>query len=73
MRKGFPGAVVAKNLALSAALRTGPDMQTAYESFVGDRRTLRRAMEFLDDVNEEIEALVREHWVVEGRDAGGLS
>ena len=46
---------------------------TAYESFVGDRRTLRRAMEFLDDVNEEIEALVREHWVVEGRDAGGLS
>jgi hypothetical protein len=42
-------------------------MQTAYESFVGDRRTLRRAMEFLDDVNEEIEALVREHWLVEGR------
>ncbi len=73
VRKGFPGSVVAKNLALSAALRTGPDMQTAYESFVGDRRTLRRAMEFLDDVNEEIEALVREHWVVEGRDAGGIS
>ncbi len=70
VRKGFPGAVVAKNLALSAALRTGPDMQTAYESFVGDRRTLRRAMEFLDDVNEEIEALVREHWVPEGRDGG---
>jgi chromosome partitioning protein len=67
VRKGFPGAVVAKNLALSAALRTGPDMQTAYESFVGDRRTLRRAMEFLDDVNEEIEALVREHWVNDGR------
>lgn len=62
VRKGFPGAVLAKNLALSAALRTGPDMQTAYESFVGDRRTLRRAMEFLDDVNEEIEALVRESW-----------
>jgi chromosome partitioning protein len=70
VRKGFPGAVVAKNLALSAALRTGPDMQTAYESFVGDRRTLRRAMEFLDDVNEEIEALVREHWAGDGRDAG---
>ena len=67
VRKGFPGAVVAKNLALSAALRTGPDMQTAYESFVGDRRTLARAMEFLDDVNEEIEALVREHWVAEAR------
>jgi chromosome partitioning protein len=62
VRKGFPGAVIAKNLALSAALRTGPDMQTAYESFAGDRRTLRRAMEFLDDVNEEIEALVREYW-----------
>jgi len=67
VRKGFPGTVIAKNLALSAALRTGPDMQTAYESFVGDRRTLRRAMEFLDDVNEEIEALVRDHWLVEGR------
>lgn len=70
VRKGFPGAVVAKNLALSAALRTGPDMQTAYESFAGDRRTLRRAMEFLDDVNEEIEALVREHWAGDGREAG---
>lgn len=67
VRKGFPGAVVAKNLALSAALRTGPDMQTAYESFVGDRRTLARAMEFLDDVNEEVEALVREQWAVEAR------
>jgi chromosome partitioning protein len=67
VRKGFPGAVLAKNLALSAALRTGPDMQTAYESFVGDRRTLRRAMEFLDDVNEEIEALVRESWAGDGR------
>jgi chromosome partitioning protein len=73
VRKGFPGAVVAKNLALSAALRTGPDMQTAYESFIGDRRTLRRAMEFLDDVNEEIEALVREHWAAEGRSDGGPS
>jgi len=73
VRKGFPGAVVAKNLALSAALRTGPDMQTAYESFVGDRRTLRRAMEFLDDVNEEIEALVREHWAGDGRETGVAS
>ena len=71
VRKGFPGAVVAKNLALSAALRTGPDLQTAYESFVGDRRTLRRAMEFLDDVNEEIEALVRETWAGESRADGG--
>ncbi len=73
VRKGFPGAVVAKNLALSAALRTGPDMQTAYESFVGDRRTLRRAMEFLDDVNEEIEAHVREHWAGDGRETGVAS
>jgi chromosome partitioning protein len=72
VRKGFPGAVLAKNLALSAALRTGPDMQTAYESFVGDRRTLRRAMEYLDDVNEELEALVRESWVGEGRTANEL-
>ncbi len=67
VRKGFPGAVLAKNLALSAALRTGPDMQTAYESFIGDRRTLRRAMEFLDDVNEEIERLIRQQWAQELR------
>lgn len=71
VRKGFPGNVLAKNLALSAALRTGPDMLTAYEaSFENakrtlDRRTLRRAIEFLDDVNEEIEALVREQWLPE--------
>lgn len=71
VRKGFPGSVLAKNLALSAALRTGPDMQTAYEvsseSDRGtlDRRTVRRAIEFLDDVNEEIEALVREHWLAD--------
>jgi hypothetical protein len=44
-------------------------MQTAYESSFEserrtlDRRTLRRAIEFLDDVNEEIEALVREQWL----------
>jgi chromosome partitioning protein len=69
VRKGFPGNVLAKNLALSAALRTGPDMMTAYESSFEtdrrtlDRRTLRRAIEFLDDVNEEIEALVREQWL----------
>jgi len=73
VRKGFPGAVLAKNLALSAALRTGPDMQTAYESFAGDRRTLRRAMEFLDDVNEEIEALVRDPWLPEARGPAGTS
>jgi chromosome partitioning protein len=73
VRKGFPGAVLAKNLALSAALRTGPDMQTAYESFAGDRRTLRRAMEFLDDVNEEIEALVRDPWLMEGRGSTGAN
>jgi chromosome partitioning protein len=69
VRKGFPGAVLAKNLAKSNALRTGPDMQTAYESFSGDRRTLRRAMEFLDDVNEEIEASIRDAWVSEARPA----
>jgi len=73
VRKGFPGSVLAKNLALSAALRTGPDMQTAYESFAGDRRTLRRAMEFLDDVNEEIEALVRDPWLPEARGPAGTS
>ena len=69
VRQGFPGSVLPKNLALSAALRTGPDLLTAYEaSFENskrtlDRRTLHRAIEFLDDVNEEIEALVRERWL----------
>jgi chromosome partitioning protein len=69
VRKGFPGKVLAKNLALSAALRTGPDMLTAYEASPEsdrrtlDRRTLRRAIEYLDDVNEEVEGLVREQWL----------
>jgi len=69
VRKGFPGHVLAKNLALSAALRTGPDMLTAYEASSEnstrtlDPRTLRRAIEFLDSVNEEIEGLVQEQWL----------
>jgi chromosome partitioning protein len=79
VRKGFPGHVLAKNLALSAALRTGPDMLTAYEASSEnstrtlDPRTLRRAIEFLDSVNEEIEGLVQEQWLPEIPDAEDLS
>jgi chromosome partitioning protein len=69
VRKGFAGYVLAKNLALSSAVRTGPDMLTAYEASCDnaarstDPRTLRRAVEFLDSVNEEVEALIREQWL----------
>ena len=58
-----------KNMALSAALRTGPELQTAYEmgAYLGDRRTLQRAMKFLDDVNGEVERLIRQQWAQELR------
>ena len=69
IRQGFETAVIGKNMALSAALRTGPELQTAYEmgAYIGDRRTLQRAMKFLDDVNEEIERLIRQQWAQELR------
>jgi chromosome partitioning protein len=69
IRQGFESAVIGKNMALSAALRTGPELQTAYEmgAYIGDRRTLQRAMKFLDDVNEEIEKLIRQQWAQELR------
>jgi chromosome partitioning protein len=69
IRQGFESAVFSKNMALSAALRTGPELQTAYEmtSYAGDRRTLQRAMKFLEDVNGEIEKLIRQQWAQEIR------
>jgi chromosome partitioning protein len=69
IRQGFETAVIGKNMALSAALRTGPELQTAYEmgTYSGDRRTLQRAMAFLDDVNDEIEKLIRQQWAYELR------
>ena len=72
IRQGFESAVIGKNMALSAALRTGPELQTAYEmgAYIGDRRTLQRAMKFLDDVNEEIEKLIRQQWAHEVRQRG---
>jgi chromosome partitioning protein len=71
VRQGFSGSVLSNNLALSAALRTGPDLLTAYEaSFENakrtlDRRTLHRAIEFLDSVNEELEDLIRARWAAQ--------
>ena len=72
IRHGFQSAVIGKNMALSAALRTGPELQTAYEmgAYIGDRRTLQRAMKFLDDVNEEIARLIRQQWAQEVRQLG---
>jgi chromosome partitioning protein len=69
LRQGFEGMVMGKNMALSAALRTGPELQTAYEmgAYLGDRRTLQRAMKFLDDVNGEVERLIRQQWAQELR------
>jgi hypothetical protein len=36
-------------------------------TYAGDRRTLQRAMKFLDDVNGEIEKLIRQQWALEIR------
>jgi hypothetical protein len=51
-------------MGTSTVLRMGPEIQTAYEisAYQGDRRTLSRALEYLDGVNGEIERLVRAQW-----------
>jgi hypothetical protein len=46
----------------------GPEIQTAYEvgAYQGDRRTLARALEYLEGVNGEIERMVRAQWPSKG-------
>src|SRR5277367_6017603 len=64
VRAAFQQRVLFHTMGTSTVLRMGPEIQTAYEvgAYQGDRRTLARALEYLDGVNGEIERLVRAQW-----------
>jgi chromosome partitioning protein len=64
VRAAFQNRVLLNSMGKSAALRVGPEMLTAYEltSTQANRRTLVRALEYLEGVNGEIERLVRAQW-----------
>jgi len=64
VRAAFQQRVLFHTMGSTAVLRIGPEIQTAYEigQYQGDRRTLARALEYLDGVNGEIERLVRAQW-----------
>ncbi|MFO1468664.1 MAG: AAA family ATPase [Steroidobacteraceae bacterium] len=64
VRAAFQQRVLFHTMGSTAVLRVGPEIQTAYEvgQYAGDRRTLSRALEYLEGVNGEIERLVRAQW-----------
>jgi chromosome partitioning protein len=64
VRAAFQQRVLFHTMGSTAVLRIGPEIQTAYEigQYQGDRRTLARALEYLEGVNGEIERLVRAQW-----------
>jgi chromosome partitioning protein len=64
VRAAFQQRVLFHTMGSTAVLRIGPEIQTAYEigQYQGDRRTLSRALEYLDGVNGEVERLVRAQW-----------
>lgn len=64
VRAAFQQRVLFHTMGSTAVLRIGPEIQSAYEigQYQGDRRTLARALEYLDGVNGEIERLVRAQW-----------
>src|SRR5271170_5436033 len=64
VRAAFQQRVLFHTMGSTAVLRIGPEIQTAYEigQYQGDRRTLSRALEYLEGVNGEIERLVRAQW-----------
>lgn len=64
VRAAFQQRVLFHTMGTSTVLRMGPEIQTAYEigAYQGDRRTLARALEYLEGVNGEIERMVRAQW-----------
>jgi chromosome partitioning protein len=62
IRQYFPKETCTHSMVQSTALeKVGPDLLTLYEvsDYDGDRRTLERAIDAMDDVNGEIEGLIR--------------
>jgi chromosome partitioning protein len=64
LRAAFARRVLVNTMSMTTILRIGADIKTAYEieRYEGDRRTLVRAIEYLNGVNGEIEAVVRALW-----------
>lgn len=64
LRAAFARRVLVNTMSMTTILRIGADIKTAYEieRYEGDRRTLARALEYLNGVNGEIEAVVRAQW-----------
>jgi chromosome partitioning protein len=64
LRAAFARRVLVNTMSMTTILRIGADIKTAYEieRYEGDRRTLARAIEYLNGVNGEIEAVVRALW-----------
>lgn len=62
IRQFFPQETCTHTMVQSSALeKVGPDLLTLYEvaEYDGDRRTLERAIDAMDGVNSEVEALIR--------------
>ncbi len=64
LRAAFAKRVLVNTMGMSTVVRVGADIKTAYEidRYDGDRRTLARAIEYLNGVNGEIEAVIRAQW-----------
>jgi chromosome partitioning protein len=64
LRAAFARRVLVNTMSMTTILRIGADIKTAYEieRYEGDRRTLSRAIEYLNGVNGEIEEVVRAQW-----------
>lgn len=64
LREAFSRRVLQHPMGLSKVVQFGADMKTTYEidRYEGDRRTLLRALEFMDGVNEEIIQLIYDQW-----------
>jgi chromosome partitioning protein len=64
LRAAFAKRVLVNTMGMSTVVRIGADIKTAYEvdRYEGDRRTLIRAIEYLNGVNGEIEQVIRAQW-----------
>ena len=64
LRAAFAKRVLVNTMGMSTVVRVGADIKTAYEidRYDGDRRTLARAIEYLNGVNGEIEDVIRAQW-----------
>ena len=64
LRAAFSKRVLVNTMGMSTVVRVGADIKTAYDidRYDGDRRTLARAIEYLNGVNGEIEEVIRAQW-----------